>query len=235
MAKTLFNRINWILIAISFFIINTQNFDNNEDTRIINYYYKDGKVYSIEEKERNFKILTKEVIYCLVEPCIFPILDEISIEDEEDCKNFKTLFDDIFEDSDDKEKSIADGDISEEQIKIILDVLGHNKVMIMLEYEILESGQSDQFKKKGYIYEMEDESVVYTIGLGEKTVGYSISIQKIKIKGNNVSIYVVEKEPINIMISDFNIYPIVQVRFNHLPSIVEIINYETGEIFPCLM
>ena len=235
MTKTLFNRINWILIAISFFIINTQNFDNNEDTRIINYYYKDGKVYSIEEKEGNFKILTKEVIYCLVEPCIFPILDENSIEDEEDCKNLKTLFDEIFEDSEDKEKSIADGDISEEQIKIILDVLGHNKVMIMLEYEILESGQSDQFKKKGYIYEMEDESVVYTIGLGEKTVGYSISIQKIKIKGNNVSIYVVEKEPINIMISDFNIYPIVQVRFNHLPSIVEIINYETGEIFPCLM
>ena len=235
MAKIIFNRINFILIFISFFIINSQDLDNNENVLVINYYYKDGKVYSIEEKEGNFKIFTKEVVNCLVEPCIFPILDENPIEDEEDCKILKSLFEEIFKDSDDKEKSVIDGDITEEQMKKILNVLDHNKIMTILEYEILESGEDKKLTKKGYIYEMEDESAIYTIGMGEKTVGYSIEIRKIKIKGNNVSIYVVEKEPINIMISDFNIYPIVQVKFNHLPSIVEVINYETGEIYPCLM
>jgi len=235
MAKIIFNRINFILIFISFFIINSQDSDNNENVLVINYYYKDGKVYSIEEKEGNFKIFTKEVVNCLVEPCIFPILDENPIEDEEDCKILKSLFEEIFKDSDDKEKSVTDGDITEEQMKKILNVLDHNKIITILEYEILESGEDKKLTKKGYIYEMEDESAIYTIGMGEKTVGYSIEIRKIKIKGNNVSIYVVEKEPINIMISDFNIYPIVKVKFNHLPSIVEVINYETGEIYPCLM
>ena len=235
MAKIIFNRINFILIIISFFIINSQDSDNNENVLVINYYYKDGKVYSIEEKEGNFKIFTKEVVNCLVEPCIFPILDENPIEDEEDCKILKSLFEEIFKNSDDKEKSVTDGDITEEQMKKILNVLDHNKIMTILEYEILENGEDKKLTKKGYIYEMEDESAIYTIGIGEKTVGYSIEIRKIKIKGNNVSIYVVEKEPINIMISDFNIYPIVKVKFNHLPSIVEVINYESGEIFPCLM
>ena len=235
MAKIIFNRINFILIFISFFIINSQDSDNNENVLVINYYYKDGKVYSIEEKEGNFKIFTKEVVNCLVEPCIFPILDENPIEDEEDCKILKSLFEEIFKDSDGKEKSVIDGDITEEQMKKILNVLDHNKIMTILEYEIFESREDKKLTKKGYIYEMEDESAIYTIGMGEKTVGYSIEIRKIKIKGNNVSIYVVEKEPINIMISDFNIYPIVQIKFNHLPSIVEVINYESGEIFPCLM
>ena len=235
MAKIIFNRINFILIFISFFIINSQDSDNNENVLVINYYYKDGKVYSIEEKEGNFKIFTKEVVNCLVEPCIFPILDENPIEDEEDCKILKSLFEEIFKDSDDKEKSVTDGDITEEQMKKILNVLDHNKIITILEYEILESGEDKKLTKKGYIYEMEDESAIYTIGMGEKTVGYSIEIRKIKIKGNNVSIYVVEKEPINIMISDFNIYPVIKVKFNHLPSIVEVINYETGENYPCLM
>jgi hypothetical protein len=235
MAKIIFNRINFILIFISFFIINSQDLDNNENILVINYYCKDGKVYSIEEKEGNFKIFTKEVVNCLVEPCIFPILDENPIEDEEDCKILKSLFEEIFKDSDDKEKSVTEGDITEEQMKKILNVLDHNKIMTILEYEILESGEDKKLTKKGYIYEMEDESAIYTIGMGEKTVGYSIEIRKIKIKGNNVSIYVVEKEPINIMISDFNIYPVIKVKFNHLPSIVEVINYETGEIYPCLM
>ena len=235
MPKTLFTIINFILIIISFLIINSKDSENNENALIINYYYKDNKVYSIEEKEGNFKILTKEVVACLIEPCIFPILDENPIEDEEDCKFLKTLFDEIFKDSDDKEKSIIDEDITEVQLKKILNILEHNKIIAILEYEILDSINDEKLTKKGYIYEMEDESVIYTIGMGEKTVGYSIEIKKIKIKGNNVSIYIVEKEPINIMISDFNIYPIVQVKFNHLPSYVEIINYVTGEIFPCLM
>ena len=239
MAKTLFNRINFILIFISFFFINAQNPEDKEDTLIINYSYKDIKVYSIEEKDGSYKALTREVVDCFVEPCIFPILEENPIEDEEDCKILKALFDEIFENSDVKEKSVVNGDITEEQIKIILNVLDHNKISSNLEYEILgNTGKYNmKFKKRGYTYEIEDESVIYTIAMGEKnTGGYSIGIQKIKIKGNSVSIYVTEKVPgKNEFVTQAFTYPIVQVKFNHLPSKVEVINYETGDIFPCLI
>ena len=73
--------------------------------------------------------------------------------------------------------------------------------------------------------------------MGEKpTAGYSIEIQKVKIKGNNASIYVSEKVPgKDEMVDDVITYPFVQVKFNHLPYIIEIINYETGENYPCLI
>ena len=239
MAKALFNRINFFVIIISFFFINSQNSDDKEEALIINYAYKDIKVYSIEEKDGNYKALTREVVNCFVEPCIFPILEESPIEDEEDIKILKALFDEIFENSDVKEKSVVDGDITEEQVKIILNVLEHNKISSNLEYEILgNTGKyNSKFKKRGYTYEIEDESVIYTIGMGEKnTGGYSISIQKVKIKGNSVSIYVTEKVPgMNEFVTQAFTYPIVQIKFNHLPSKVEVINYETGDIFPCLM
>ena len=73
--------------------------------------------------------------------------------------------------------------------------------------------------------------------MGEKpSGGYSIGIQKIKIKGNRVSIYISEKVPgKDEDVTDALTYPIVQVKFNHLPSFVEVINYETGDTFPNLI
>ena len=237
MVKTILN--NFIILIILFLAINSQDSDNEEDTLILNYYYKDGRVYSIEEKEGTFKVLTKEVIFCFVAPCDFPILDEKPIEDDEDCQILKTLFDEIFKDSDVKEKSLIDEEIAEEQLKIILNVLEHNKIFYKLEYEILNDSKikNIKYKKSGYIYEIKDESVIYTIVMGEKpTTGYSIEIQKVKIKGNNASVYISEKVPgKDEMVDDVITYPFVQVKFNHLPSKVEVINYETGDIFPCLI
>ena len=237
MVKTILN--NFIILIILFLAINSQDSDNEEDTLILNYYYKDSRVYSIEEKEGTFKVLTKEVIFCFVAPCDFPILDEKPIEDEEDCQILKTLFDEIFKDSDVKEKSLIDEEITEEQLKIILNILEHNKIFYKLEYEILNDSKikNIKYKKSGYIYEIKDESVIYTIVMGEKpTAGYSIEIQKVKIKGNNASIYVSEKVPgKDEMVDDVITYPFVQVKFNHLPYIIEIINYETGENYPCLI
>ena len=239
MGKTFLNNINFILLIISFLFINSQNSDSKEEVLVINYSYKDGKVYSIEEKEGNFKAVTREVVNCFVEPCIFPILNEYPIENEEDWKILKELFDEIFQDSENKEKSVEDGDLTKEQVKMILDVLERNKITSNLEYEILENASkyNMKFKKRGYTYEIEDESIIYTIAMGEKnTGGYSIRIQKVKIKGNTVSIYVTEKVPgMNEFVTQAFTYPIVQIKFNHLPSKVEVINYETGDIFPCLM
>ena len=239
MDKIIFNKKNFFLLIISFFVINSQNSDNKEDSLILNYYYNDGRVYSIEEKEGNFKVFTKEVIYCFVAPCIFPILDENPIKDDEDCKILKALFDEIFKDSIVKEKSLIDEEITEEQLKMILYVLEHNKIFYKLEYEILNDSKIDnmKIKERGYVYEIKDESVIYTIIMGEKpTAGYSIEIQKVKIKGNNASIYIREIVPgKDEMVDDVITYPIVQIKFNHLPSFVEVINYETGEDYVCLI
>ena len=68
----------------------------------------------MKKKEGKFKVLTKEVIYCFVSPCDFPILDEKPIEDDEDCQILKTLFDEIFKDSDVKKISVID-----EKLKIV--------------------------------------------------------------------------------------------------------------------
>jgi hypothetical protein len=68
------------------------------------------------------------------------------------------------------------------------------------------------------------------------STGYSIEIKKIKIKGNNTQIIVTEKVPPKDVGEDTVLtYPIVQVKFNHLPSSVEIMNYETGENYPNLI
>ena len=120
---------------------------------------------------------------------------------------------------------------------MILMILEKNKLISILKYEILNnSGKyNNKYKERGFTYETEDgsDSVIYTIAMGEKpSGGYSIGIKKIKIKGNNVSIYVTEKVPEkNEFVTDAFTYPIVQVKFNHLPSFVQVSNYDTGDIF----
>ena len=68
--------------------------------------------------------------------------------------------------------------------------------------------------------------------MGEKPNGdYSIEIKKIKIKGYNVSIYVIEKDPgKDEDVTDEITFPIVQVKFNQFPSSIEVKNYETGDL-----
>jgi len=54
-------------------------------------------------------------VNCFVEPCIFPILDEKTIDDEENCKKLQNLFLEIFKDSNEKEISMNEGDLNSEQ------------------------------------------------------------------------------------------------------------------------
>ena len=233
MAKTRLNLILNVFITL-FLVINSQE----TDKRVLNYYHIDDKIYSIEENEANFKILIKQNIKCDEAPCIPPILEEQNIENEEVCYILRYLFDNIFEDSDSREKSIVAEDLTFELKLIILNIIEKIKNSYTLEYEILNNHlYNNKYKNKGYTYEMEDESVIYTIAMGQMpSSGYSIDIKKIKIKGNNASIYVTEKVPGNDKGEDSVLtYPIVQVKFNHLPSSIEVINYETGEYYESLI
>ena len=230
MVKLNLNKINLIILIISFISINSQDF------RILNYYHNDGKIYSIEEGEDNFKILTKEVIFCITTPCIPPVLDEKIIENKEDIRSLKLLFDEIFVDSKVKELNAIEGELADEQLEIILNVLKKNKIIIILEYKIINNlGQYNGiFRRRGYLYKIEGDSVIYTIAMGEKTSGgYSIEVKEVKIKGDSATIYVTEKSPgKEDIVTDALTYPIVQVKFNKFPSSIKVISYDSGEIFP---
>ena len=234
--------IYFILFIISFLGINSQDSQINNDALVLNIYYEDNKIYSIEKRDSIFEVITKQVIYCIKAPCDPLIVAQKLIENEEDCQILKTLFDKHFLNSDIKEKTVYYQELPEDQIQIIIKLLEKNKIISILKYEILNNSEkyNYKYKERGYTYETaeeESESVIYTIAMGEKpSGGYSIQIQKIKIKGNKTSIYISEKVPgKDEAVTDALTYPIVQVKFNHLPSFVEVINYETGDIFPNLI
>ena len=116
-------------------------------------------------------------------------------------------------------------------------VLEKNKIILKIKYEILSNSDqyNNKFKDRGYTYEVDDksESAIYTIAMGEKpSGGYSIEIKKVKINRDTATIYVSEKVPDkNEVVTEALTYPIVQIKFNFLPSFVEIINSETNVLF----
>ena len=240
MINTKINKASLNLAIIFYILVNIITIvkTSSNETRILNYYNNDGKIYSIEEKENNFTVVIKDQIFCIRAPCIPPIIDEIPIKKKEDCDILRVLFDVIFKDSNIKEKHVFDEDINNEQIEVIIKVLVNNKIISRLEYEIINSlNQYDiKYRERGYFYEIEDDNVIYTIAMGEQARGgYSIDVKKIKIKGNSATIYVTEKVPgKEEAVTDALTYPIVQVKFNQFPSRITILNYETGERFPDL-
>ena len=208
-------------------------------TRIIDYYYE-FKIYSIEEYENNYVVVIKEIIYCFRTPCNPLIIDIVSIKDKEDNSALKVLFDELFKNSDTKQKSLFDEELSVKHNEIITSILERNKILFKLEYKIinnLNQFNNVKYKEKGYSYEEEDDGVIYTIAMGEKpSSGYSIDVKRIKIIGRMVTIYVNEKIPgKDEVVYDMMTYPIVQIKFNQLPSQVTVLDYETIEQYPCLM
>ena len=95
---------------------------SSEDERILNYYYE-GRIFSVEEHEENFQIVIKEIVQCIVSPCIPPILEVVSIKNEEDNNALKELFDELFKDPNKKERSLFEDELSARQFRIISNIL----------------------------------------------------------------------------------------------------------------
>ena len=72
--------------------------------------------------------------------------------------------------------------------------------------------------------------------MGEKpTGGYSINVEKIEIDRSEATIYVNETIPPEDAVVTLAVtYPIVQIEFKNIPSIVNVINVETDEKFPLI-
>ena len=96
-----------------------------------------------QESSNNLEIVAepeisiKEVIFCFVEPCIFPILDEKAIDDEKDCKKLQNLFLEIFKDSNENEISVNEKDLNAEQWNIIFNIFENYNVFSEIKYEII--------------------------------------------------------------------------------------------------
>jgi len=221
-----------IILFIAFLTI------NSDESRILNFYHKDGKIYSIEGNGDNFNVLTKELIFCVKEPCIYPVIAENAITDKEDIQTLKSLFADLFVNFEIKEINSLKNELTDQQKEIVVKVLKNNKIISSIEYEIVKNPKHSYgfIKKRGYLYKIEDGSVLFIISMGRRrTSGYSIEVKKVEIKGDNVTIFVTEKRAKKSDYVAFGItYPTVEIRFNKLPSNVLVLNYYTGEIYPHL-
>ena len=64
------NKSSLNLAIIFYILVNAITIANtsSNDTIIINYYNNDGKIYSIEEKENNFKVSVNDQIFCFTYP-----------------------------------------------------------------------------------------------------------------------------------------------------------------------
>ena len=91
-------------------------------------------------------------------------------------KRLKNLFDEIFTDSEAKEKRLIEQELPDGQIEIILDILKKYKITSALECEITNDSEQYKgiFKKKGYLYNIEDDSVIYTISMDDQKTKYKI-------------------------------------------------------------
>ena len=218
--------------AISILSIVTQH--SNHTNLTLYYYHTDGKLYSIVKEENKFKILTKLRISCLRAPCNFPVLNIKEIMDEEDCEKLENIFYEIFKDSDINVR-IANDELRFEQLDSIFDIFENNNIYLEIKYEIMNRNGFNfkQYNERGYYYEKVNDSLICTIAMGKKpNGGCFIEIQKVKIKGNSVIIYVNEILPkADVAVTAAITYPIAKIKFNKEPEEIEVLNNETGEKF----
>ena len=66
--------------------------------------------------------------------------------------------DEYFLNSNIKEKTVYYGELSEDQIQIIINVLEKNKIISILKYEILNNNEkyNNKYEERGYTYEIEE-------------------------------------------------------------------------------
>lgn len=232
------------IVALIFIIKN--NLSNNEDknkinkeSRILNYIL-DNKTYSIKEN-----ITFTIIIYnkeCNKKVCNSSDIEEIKITNEDDLKILNSIFDDIFNETHIKIKTFNNEDLTVEQNDKILKILENNNIISKnnRKYEILinTNDYNNKYKKRGYSFAIENNTIVYTIAMGEKpNGGYSIKITNIKIEENDdVEIFVEERSPdLSSSITQALTYPIVQIKFFINPNKIKIINKKSGENYPLII
>ena len=220
-----------IIFIFSVLIFSVFSQSSTNKNRTLNYLLN-GLIFSFVEKENYFDIFTKKQIYCIRAPCIPPVIDTISVKKEEDITILKSLFTEILNETNVIEKPLIDKDLTNEQIDKIFKVFENNNISQAIKYKIINNlGCYDsKYSKRGYY--TEGNGLNYTIASGQRpSGGYTIEVNKVKIKGTQATIYVKESEPSGASITVLT-YPIAKVEFNIVPTSVTVVNYDnTNEIF----
>lgn len=219
-----------IIFIFSALIILVFSQSSTNKNRTFNYYLN-GLIFSIVEKENYFDIVAKQQIYCIKAPCIPPVLNTISVKKEEDIKILKSLFSEIFNETKVIEKPITDDDLTSEQIDKIFKVFENNNITQAIKYKIIKGLEyyDSGYSKRGFY--TEGNGLNYTIASGQRpSGGYTIEVNKVKIKGTQATIYVKESKPSGGSITVLT-YPIARVEFNIIPTSVTVFNYDTNEEF----
>ena len=220
--------IRYIIFILSFIVINSEEYK-----RTLNYEYESGIITPINEKNNGrFEIDIVEY-----EDMSLPAFGWTFINDINDINNLTIIFDEIFKDSDKQKINVKSNELTEKQNENILRILDKYHVVYQLRYEVINNlnNNNKTYEQKGYTYEY-DNGHKFTIAMGEKpTGGYSINIRKTKIKKLDIIIYVSEKEPgIGEIVTEALTYPITQIKLNTYPSKIQIVNYDTDEVYPRL-
>ena len=184
-----------IICIFSLLIISVFSQISDNKNRTLNYYLN-SLIFSIEEKENYFDIVIQPQIYCIRAPCIPPVINTISVKNEEDCKTLKSLFNEIINETNAMGRPISDDDLTKEQIDKIFKVFENNNVSQALKYKIIKNlgYYESKYSKRGFYTEA--NGLNYTIASGQRSSGgYTIEINKVKIKGTQVTIYVKESKP----------------------------------------
>ena len=214
----------------------------NLDKRILDYYPENYReeFYSIVDRSNYFRILEKLIVKCYKAPCNPVTNDTKEIRDKEEIKNLTILFDQVFNNSNVKEKTINEKELTDEQKETINTIFNKNGIIIeRINYEILNdtNDYDSKYSKRGYYIEANNNSnsMIVIIAMGsKKSEGYSIKIKNIEITNENslVRIDVVETSPGDEQIVNGNItYPCVKIKFSKNVKNFLIVNRETAETF----
>ena len=220
--------IRYIIFILSFIVINSEEYK-----RTLNYEYESGIITPINEKNNG----RFEIDIIEYEDGSLPALGWTFINNINDINNLTIIFDEIFKDSDKQKINVKSNELTEKQNENILRILDKYHVVYQLRYEVINNlnNNNKTYEQRGYTYEY-DNGHKFTIAMGEKpTGGYSINIRKTKIKKLDIIIYVSEKEPgIGEIVTEALTYPITQIKLNTYPSKIQIVNYDTDEVYPRL-
>jgi len=227
-------KINLITIIFTFCILISLVASQNSDIKNRTLNYNLGqKIYSIEEKMNHISVTIKKNIDCLVEPCDYPVTDVIEIDKEKDSQNLKLVLDEIFNKTKITEKSVTDGDLSDQQIAKIFTVFESINITSRLKYVIVKDNKDYTPSNRGYIYQ-NMKWHYYTIFAGQKpSSGYSIDITKVDIRGYSVIVYVRESSSGGGKLAVLT-YPRIKIKFNYKPANITFINMINKQEYPKL-
>ncbi len=198
------------------------------DNKVIHYYYG-YYLFDIEINEEKLDVTRYTVVQCIQAPCD-PIKDKMFTVNNKD--EYDELFNRIFSNSEEKEKTIYSDKLSNDEYQVLLDIIGEKDIRNTEKYKIIDTvdNYDSEYVDRGYhVEEEEDGNYLITVAMGSRnTGGYSIKIKDVVINDNDVLIYVKETSPqADSVVTMAFTYPIAKVELLFKPGKIEVQNVDS--------